>query len=232
MFFMASFAIYCFTMLQSCMDNEDNPVITEVVDEARLVSLGKEYIYFAKDSLYLNLSETEAIKKGVTKNEYFTLVAKLREMNLFLKETINGLADGKKISFAVPENRVLDSLNISDKFSIKYLSPTDMLQLTNNTVTRANAFQVSSYDGEPQTSSYKNNPGTYDLELNGSTKCAFALVRAWATVGITTIETGTGFTVWTAKASMRKVYCDGYLSVSVAGTCECLGTLIMDAGGV
>lgn len=149
-------------------------------------------------------------------------------MNIFLKETLDGLPEGKKLHFSVPTNRMRDSLNVSAKFSIDYLNPLDMSQNDSEASTRATSFQVCSTDGSPRTDKFKHNRGEYDIELNGATKCTFGLVRAAATVGTYQIETGTGFVAWTAKASAKKVYCDGYITVTVAGTCECWGTLLIE----
>lgn len=91
------------------------------VEDMRLVDMGRKYIYFDRDSLFLNLSPSEAAEKGISKEDYKRLSDKLRVMNLFLKETLDSLKPGKKLHFPIPKNRIQDSLNVSDKFDIELI---------------------------------------------------------------------------------------------------------------
>lgn len=91
-------------------------------DDMKYSDWSRKYIYFDYDSLFLKLSEPEAVEKGISVENYRKFTGKIREMNVFLKQTVDNLQPGKKLHFPVPKNRVVNMQDISGKFNIELIN--------------------------------------------------------------------------------------------------------------
>ncbi|SBV98429.1 hypothetical protein [uncultured Dysgonomonas sp.] len=204
---------------QGTIEDEPDNMTKTSLSEDELMSIYKDYVYFDTDIFVLKLSKTDALKKGVSPDQYNSIIINLEEMNSFLKGHLEGLKEGKIEILTFPEERVLNKSKIDSRIVLDKNSEFILDRTTKST------YEVQAPNGQISYGFAQMPGGAYACKLGGYTKCMGGIYKVGFTSTYATVETGVRVGFWPANPKEFNIHAQyGFAGkVTVSGTCDCWG---------
>lgn len=115
----------------SCSSNSktvENKNETKFLSNQEAQEVAEKYLFYAKNGFELRLTKEEALKKGISSEEYDLIASRTKMADKLFKEQLEALKDGEKIYLYLDSANV-DPECLTDKIEIRK-RPKNVSELT------------------------------------------------------------------------------------------------------